>query len=130
LTGHLTKDGKKTNGFTLIELMMVLAIIAILLSIAVPRYMNSLTKAREAALLENLFQMRDAIDKYYADNGAYPESLMSLVDKKYVRSIPADPFTGSADTWVEVESQDGSGIYDVHSGSELTGRSGAPYGEW
>lgn len=127
---HHIRTGRRTAGFTLIELMMVLTIMAILLSIAIPRYMNSLVKAREAALLEDLYVMRDAIDKHYSDTGKYPSSLSALVEKKYIRVVPADPFTNSADTWVEVAAEEGEGIYDVRSGSEAVGRNDIPYTEW
>jgi general secretion pathway protein G len=109
--------------------MTVLSIIAILATIAIPMYRNSLTRARESVLLEDLYQMRDALDKYYADQGEYPQSLSALVDRKYLRAIPADPFTRSTDTWLDVPSEDG-GIFDVHSGSELVGSNGVPYSEW
>ncbi len=117
------------KGFTLIEIITVISIIAILASIAIPMFRHSVTRAKEAALLENLFQMRDAIDKYYADQGEYPMSLSSLVAKKYTRKAPVDPFTGADDTWSFEYDEDG-GIFDVHSGSELVGRNGIPYGEW
>ncbi len=120
---------RTSAGFTLIELMTVLSIIAILATIAIPMYRNSLTRAREAALLEDLYQMRDALDKYYADQGEYPQSLSALVDRKYFRAIPRDPFTKSNETWLDVPSEDG-GIFDVHSGSELVGSNGVPYSEW
>jgi general secretion pathway protein G len=116
-------------GFTLIELMTVLTIIAILATIAIPMYQHSVTRAKEAVLLENLYQMRDALDKYYADHGEYPQMLSSLVEKKYTRTIPVDPFTRSSDSWELVPSEDG-GIFDVHSGSDLVGRNGIPYYEW
>ncbi|MBI5599573.1 MAG: prepilin-type N-terminal cleavage/methylation domain-containing protein [Deltaproteobacteria bacterium] len=130
LTGRLTGAGKGRAGFTLIELMMVLTIIAILASIAIPRYMQSLVKAREAALLEDLFQMRTAIDQHYADNGLYPQSLRELADKKYIRAVPVDPFTSSSDTWREVLADVSSGIYDVASGSDQVGTNGIPYSQW
>src|SRR3990172_12573135 len=107
--GPLTGAGRKNRaggtfplkagrGFTLIELMLVITIIGILATIALPMYQSSVTKAREAALQENLFQMRTAIDKFYADQGEYPPSLTGLVEKKYIRAVPVDPFTGSMDT--------------------------------
>ncbi|MEE9614069.1 MAG: prepilin-type N-terminal cleavage/methylation domain-containing protein [Thermodesulfobacteriota bacterium] len=134
MTERSTAAGRKAPvsgaGFTLIEIMVVLTLIAILASIAVPLYRNSVVKAREAALLENLYRMREAIDKYYADMDEYPPSLSELVEKKYIRTVPEDPVTKSSDTWVEVPAEEGSGVYDVHSGSELVGRSGTPYSEW
>ena len=93
------------SGFTLIELLVVLAIIATLLTLAVPRYYASIDKSKEAVLKENLYQMRDAIGKYYADRGKYPESLQALATDKYLRSVPLDPVTESATTWVVVRSR-------------------------
>ena len=93
-------------------------------------YGSSVTRAKEAALKEDLYQMRDALDKHYADLGEYPSTIAALAEKKYVRSIPVDPFTGSKDTWVEVQSEDATGVYDVKSGSDLTDRNGVPYNEW
>ena len=121
---------RREDGFTLIELMIVLTLIAILLSIAVPTYQNSLIKAREAALMEDLHMMRDAIDKYYSDTGKYPDAISELVEKKYLRAMPIDPFTGSTETWEEKQSDDGSGVYDVASGSDAAGRNGVAYNEW
>src|SRR3989304_8472486 len=121
---------RERNGFTLIELMIVLTLIAILLSIAVPAYQNSLIKAREAALMEDLHMMRDAIDKYYSDTGKYPDSIFDLADKKYIRFVPVDPFTNSAEAWEEIPPDEGSGVYDVRSGSDIAGRNGIPYNEW
>jgi general secretion pathway protein G len=129
LRGRLKGLVRDSAGFTLIELMTVITIIAILAAIAIPMYQHSVTRAKEAALLEDLYQMRDALDKYYADHGEYPQALSSLVDKRYTRAIPVDPFTRSSETWLEVPSEDG-GIFDVHSGSELVGRNGIPYAEW
>ena len=123
--------GKRT-GFTLIELLVALAIIALLLSIAVPRYFGSLTRSEEAVLKENLTLMRDAIDKHYADTGRYPAALSELAAKKYLRTIPRDPITQSADTWVQVPPTDArlGGVYDVRSGAEGNGTDGRPYAQW
>ncbi|NIR15008.1 MAG: type II secretion system protein G, partial [Desulfobacterales bacterium] len=107
--------------------MIVLSLIAILVSIATPIYRNTIMKAHESALLENLFVMRDSIDKYYADHGAYPDSLDLLVKEKYLRKIPVDPFTDSSETWVLIYDDDGRGIYDVHSGSNDRARDGTYY---
>lgn len=120
----------KNRGFTLIELMFVITIIGILATVAVPMYRNSLIRAKEATLKEDLYHMREAIDKYYADHGGYPQAIAVLAEKKYIRSIPEDPFTGSKDKWVEVPADGEEGIYDVKSGSDLTGRSGVAYSEW
>jgi len=133
----------RERGFTLIELMIVMAIIATLLTIAVPRYYASLDRSKEAVLKENLYQMRDAIGKYYADKGKYPASLEALVEDGYLRAVPVDPMTKSAETWVaqyeepkldetppESDGEAEPGIMDVHSGSDLVGSNGQPYSEW
>jgi len=119
-------------GFTLIELLVVLAIIATLLMLAVPRYFASQDRAREAVLKENLFQMRDAIGKYYADKGRYPESLETLASEKYLRAVPVDPVTDSAATWVPVAPQDlqQSGVADVRSGAQGQALDGTLYADW
>ncbi len=125
------------QGFTLIELMIVMSIIGILASIVVPNYQRSLIKAREAVLMEDLYQMRRAIDAYFADNISYPESLGDLVANKYIRDIPRDPFTKSTNTWEEIPptpSAEGElaegGVENVHSGSDLVGLNGIPYRDW
>jgi general secretion pathway protein G len=120
------------RGFTLIELMVVLTIVALLLSIAVPRYYGSLDKSKEAVLKENLFQLRDAISKYQADKGKYPESLEALAADKYLRKVPLDPITDSAATWVIVPPSDPQkgGVYDVKSGAPGKGIDGTEYSQW
>jgi general secretion pathway protein G len=120
------------SGFTLIELLVVMAIIATLLSIAVPRYFHSVERSKEAVLKQDLATMRDALDKYYGDTGKYPDALDDLVAKKYLRSIPVDPITDSATTWVVVPPEDaGKGaVYDVRSGAEGTASDGSAYGSW
>jgi general secretion pathway protein G len=92
-------------------------------------YHNSVVKAREAVLMEDLFRMRESLDKFFADKGEYPPSLGALVESRYIRALPVDPFTESADTWQSDPDDDG-GVFDVHSGSDLTGRNGVPYSEW
>jgi len=128
---------KSERGFTLIELLIVMTIIGILASIVVPNYQRNLIKAREAVLMEDLYQMRRAIDAYFADHIRYPESLEDLVANKYLRDIPRDPFTRSTETWEEVPptpSLEGEvaegGLEDVHSGSDLVGLDGTPYRDW
>jgi len=125
------------RGFTLIELLIVMSILGILASIAVPSYQRHLIKAREAVLMEDLYLMRRAIDAYFADHISYPESLDDLVANKYIRDIPRDPFTQATDSWEEVpptpsvegEMAEG-GLEDVKSGSDLVGLNGVPYRDW
>jgi general secretion pathway protein G len=119
-------------GFTLIELLVVMVIIATLLTIAVPRYFNSVEKSKEAVLRQDLFLMREALDKYFADNGKYPDVLDDLISKKYLRSLPADPITGSPQTWLVIapESTEKGGIFDVKSGATGKARDGSEYRVW
>jgi general secretion pathway protein G len=107
------------RGFTLVELLVVLAIVATLLTLALPRYFGSIDKSKEAVLKENLFQLRDAISRYHADKGRYPESLDALATDKYLRKVPVDPITESATTWIVVPPADPqkTGVYDVKSGA-------------
>lgn len=118
------------KGFTLIEILIVLSLISILAAIAVPVYNQSLLKARETVLKENLYQVRNAIDKYYGDKGTYPSSLSSLVEERYIRSLPLDPIVGAADKWEEVYNDDGEGIIDLKSYSNELSTDGAAYNEW
>lgn len=119
-------------GFTLIELLVVMAVIATLLSIVAPRYFNSVDRAKEAVLRQNLSIMRDAIDKFYADTGAYPLNLEQLVEERYIRAIPIDPMTDSAFTWIEIPSPDEEieGMYDVRSSSDRQALDGTFYDKW
>jgi len=123
---------KRLPGFTLIELIIVMAIIATLLTIAVPRYYASLDRSKEAVLKENLYQMRDSIGKYYADKGKYPATLDALASDKYLRKVPVDPITESAETWVVVPPQDPEkgGVYDVKSGAEGKALDGTEFSTW
>lgn len=120
------------KGFTLIELLVVMAIIAILLTITAPRYFGSIDKSKEAVLKQNLSIMRDSLDKYYGDNGRYPDVLDELVQKKYLRRLPEDPITESAATWVVVAPEDPQKgkVFDVHSGSSDRARDGSAYSQW
>lgn len=123
---------RRACAFTLIELLAVLAIIALLLTIAVPRYFGSLDRSKEAVLKEDLYQMRDAIDKYREDRGKYPASLEALVTDRYLRALPVDPVTGSSATWVVVAPDDPEqgGVYDVRSGAQGRAADGSPYRDW
>jgi general secretion pathway protein G len=123
---------RSATGFTLIELLVVMAIIGTLLAIAVPRYFRTLERARETVLRHDLVTLREAIDKHYADLNEYPDSLTALVDKRYVRAVPVDPFTKAADTWTLVPSDDPDheGIRDVHSGSAEVGADGSALAGW
>jgi general secretion pathway protein G len=120
------------GGFTLIELIVVMTIIATLLTIAVPRYFKSLERSREAVLRQDLAVLRDAIDKYNGDLGHKPEALTDLVEHNYVRSLPVDPFTKTVDSWIPAMSDDSDapGIVDVHSGAEGTALDGTPFLAW
>ncbi len=120
------------RGFTLIELLVVLAVVATLLTLALPRYFSSVDKSKEAVLKENLYQMREAISRYHADKGRYPETLESLAADKYLRKVPLDPVTESAATWIVVAPADSqkSGVYDVRSGAPGKGLDGSEYGLW
>jgi general secretion pathway protein G len=111
---------RKLKGFTLVELMVVLTVIGLLLSIVVPDYVGRVRRAEEAVLKQNLVAMRDALDKHYTDAGKYPRSLDELVVKRYLRSLPSDPFTQSAGTWIAVAPSDPQkgGVYDVHSAAK------------
>ena len=123
---------RQSSGFTLIELLVVMAIIATLLSIVSPRYFNSIDKAKETVLRQDLAIMRDAIDKFYSDMGTYPITLDELVERRYLRSIPIDPLTESNETWVEMPplNEEEEGVYDVHSSYNGQALDGSYYEEW
>jgi len=124
------------KGYTLLELMIVVAIVGILVSLAIPNFQQSAMKAKETALKQNLFTMRAVLDQYYADRGDYPDSLQSLVEAQYLRAIPMDPFTKSSTTWTEIyeDQQEGddspAGVYDIKSGSDGIAVDGTPYKDW
>ena len=121
------------NGFTLIEILVVLAIIATLLSIVTPRYFDAISHSKETTLKHDLIIMRDAIDKFYSDRNRYPESLEELVHFKYLRAVPEDPVTESMDTWVIVPPTDieaKGALYDIYSGSAETASDGSQYADW
>jgi general secretion pathway protein G len=122
--------GPSDDGFTIIELMIVVSIVGILATLAVPSYQNAVVKAKEGALRQDLFSLRDVIDQHRADKGKYPETLTALVSSGYLRRLPPDPLTGSQESWQEMKDQSGEGVVDVFSGSELVGTNGVPYNQW
>jgi general secretion pathway protein G len=130
---------RSARGFTLIEMIIVITLIGILVGLALPQYKYSLKKARETVLKTDLFEFRKLINQYYNDKGKYPPSLRTLVDDGYLRQIPIDPVTRSAETWVEIREQPNYeellpgvelGIVDAQSGSEEKGLDGTPYNTW
>ena len=125
------------RGFTLIELLIVITLIVVLAGVGMPVYQNSVRRSREAVLKEDLFRMRDVISQYYADKNKWPASLQDLVSEGYLRQVPEDPFTDSAETWVTVPAEpDPSnpaaepGIEDVKSGADGTALDGSRYADW
>lgn len=118
------------DGFTMIELMIVVSIIGILATLAAPTYQASVVKAKEAALRQDLSTLRDVLDQHKADQGKYPPSLSAMVGTGYLRAIPKDPLTGSTTTWQEVSDPVEGGVVDVFSGSEFVGTNGTPYNRW
>lgn len=118
------------EGFTLVELMIVVAIVGILATISVPSYRTSLIKARETVLRQDLFTMREVLDQHRADQGKYPPSLGALVAAGYLRALPKDPFTNSTATWQEITEPTEGGVFDVYSGSDLVGTNGTAYNQW
>lgn len=122
----------RKNGFTLIELLVAMTIIALLLSIVAPRYFKSVSKAEEAVLKEDLTLMREALDKFHADTGSYPDTIDDLTSKKYLRKIPVDPITQSAATWILIPpaSTEKGAIFDIKSGAPGNARDGTAYGDW
>ncbi len=128
---------RRRFGFTLIELMIVMAIIAVLMSVAIPIYNRSITRSKESVLKNNLFTLRNVIDEYTYDKQKAPQTLQDLVSDGYLRQIPVDPITGSADSWklimedaTNTVNQTEPGIFDVRSGSDKTSLEGSPYSEW
>ncbi len=119
-----------SRGFTIIELMIVVTIVGILATLAIPSYQSAVLKAKEGALRQNLFSLRDVIDQHRADKGKYPETIQSLVAAGYLRRVPTDPITGSTTSWQELLDQTEGGVVDVFSGSDLVGTNGIPYNQW
>jgi general secretion pathway protein G len=128
---------REAEGWTLVELLVVISMIAVLATMALVNYRNSVTASKEAVLKTDLFRLRDAIDQYYADKNKYPATLDELVSDKYLRSVPVDPITQSAETWQTIMSEPDPlnptaqpGIYDVKSGSDGTALDGTRYSDW
>lgn len=126
------KSSCKNKGFTLVELLVVLAILALLLTLAAPRYFSSIDRAKDAALKQDLNIMRESIDKFYADTGQYPKTLDDLVERKYIRKLPFDPITNSTDTWLlsAPEAPLEGDIDDIHSGALGLAKDGSKYADW
>jgi len=135
-SSHRSRPRRARRGFTVIELLVVLAALALLLSVAAPRYVQHVDRARDTALRHNLLAMRDAIDKFYADQGRYPKELAELVERRYLRAIPMDPITQRSDSWVtapppaDAAKADGESIADVHSGTDAVAPDGSRYDTW
>jgi|SRR4051812_10720826 general secretion pathway protein G len=136
LSRHLVRT-RRQRGFTLIELMIVISIILILISTAIPIYQQSIIRAREAVLRQNLFTLRSVIDQYSEDKEKAPQSLQDIIDAGYLKQIPIDPITNSRDSWQTVQEdvllsvdQSQPGITDVHSGAQGAGSNGVAYSEW
>lgn len=122
----------RQQGFTLVELLVVMAILMLLLTVAAPRYFSGIDRAKEAALKQTLQVVRDAIDKFHADNARYPESLQELAERHYIRQVPVDPLTESGETWIVVKPDEDipGDLYDLHSGAEGQAKDGSLYAEW
>jgi len=128
---------RSSRGWTLIEMVVVMALIVVLAGLATAQYRNAVTRSREAVLKEDLFRMRDAIDQYYADKNKYPADLQTLVTDGYMREVPRDPFTESADTWQTIPADPDPttptaqpGVYNVKSGTDRTAIDGSQYSDW
>jgi general secretion pathway protein G len=133
----MLKTNRSERGWTIIELLIVMTVVVILAGMALVGYRNSIVRAREAVLKEDLFRMRDAIDQFHADKGKYPQSLDELVSDGYLREIPEDPITRSRDTWQTVSAEPDPnnpaaelGVYDVKSGATENSLDGTPYSDW
>lgn len=122
---------KRASGFTLIELMVVMAAVGLLLAVAAPRYIEHVDRARETALRHNLAGLREAIDKFYADKFRYPKDLQELVVERYLRAVPVDPMTERSDSWLPVRPlSQAEGVFDVRSGAPGKARDGISFAAW
>jgi len=128
----MKRERAADSGFTLMELLVVMTIIALLLTLAVPRYFHSIEKSKETVLRDDLSILRESLDKYFSDHGKYPDSLDDLVTRKYLRNIPRDPITESTTTWVTIppDDPDKGLVYDVKSGAPEQALDGTKYAEW
>jgi general secretion pathway protein G len=127
-----TTKRRPRDGFTLVELLVVLAIVAVMLTMAIPRYYSQVDASKEAVLRENLRATRDVLDRFYGDIGRYPDTLQELVDRRYLRELPLDPMTDSRVTWILAPPPDGykGNVYNLRSGSTAFGRNGTAYVQW
>ncbi|MDB5888315.1 MAG: ral secretion pathway gspg related protein [Rhodocyclales bacterium] len=125
-----TATRRKQNAFTMIEMLIVMAILATLLTLALPKYFQGLDRSKEAILMENLHTTRDVIDKFYGDTGRYPETLSELVERKYLRSLPLDPVVGNNRSWIIIppEAPYKGQVFDIKSSARGATRDGRPYG--
>ena len=132
MTPNASRRTPDAGGFTLIELMVVLAVIALLVAIVAPNHVGRVARAEEAVLRQDLIALRDALDKHYSDVGRYPNALEELVAKRYLRAIPVDPITRSKSTWIVVPPADPEkgAVYDVKSGAPGNDAGGTPYAHW
>lgn len=129
----MVKQTGRRSGFTLIEILVVMTIVATLLSLVAPRYFETMERSKEATLRHDLSVMRDAIDKYYSDKGAYPDTLEDLIYGQYLRAIPDDPITESAGTWIVTPPSDPNArgsVYNIHSGAEGVASDGSMFVQW
>lgn len=124
----------RVRGFTLIELMVVLTVVAVLAALVAPNYIDRVTQAREVTLRHNLVGLRGAIDQFYRDRGRYPDTLAELADRQYIRAVPLDPLTDRSDSWIVIPPKGGAAtpgkVFDVRSGAPGLANDGSAYAAW